>query len=83
MDTARVMRIFGYPKDQEHDLPLEMEEVTIAAEPRTLRQPAAFLSDAADQMEQNGDRFGHEHYSDFTNDKGSSPSSPPDIVVIR
>jgi hypothetical protein len=80
MDTTGMMRLYGYPKDQDLDSPLNMGEVTIVADSQTLRQLASYLNHAAKQMEEHRDSFGHEHYSDFVKDRvvGS-----PEIVVNR
>ncbi len=59
------MRGFGYIKDTDSETPLELKEVTIQAEPQTLRDMARFLLDVAEQMETYGKGFDHEHFEDF------------------
>jgi hypothetical protein len=73
-----MIRLYGYPQDQDLDSSLTMREITIAADPQALRQLASFLSHAAEQMERHGSAFGHEHYSDFVKDRRSGS---PEIVV--
>jgi hypothetical protein len=80
MDTAESMKVYGYPQDQDLDTPLRMDEVTLVADPSTLRKLAAFLNYAADLMEQHGDQFGHEHFSDFTQ---TDRDGNPDFVISR
>lgn len=79
--TDKGLRLFGYPSDNDElEAPLKMAEVTIAADSRTLRNLAAFLLHTADLIETHGDKFGHEHYSDFS--RGDCPAGL-DIVVAR
>jgi hypothetical protein len=78
MDSPRSMKIFGYPRDRELESPMAMAEVTFVADPRTLRELARFLNHAADLMDKHGADFGHEHFSDFTDD---GPNGGPDVIV--
>jgi hypothetical protein len=75
------MKIYGYPADNDDlESPLKMNEITIAADPNTLRLIASFLTHVADLMEKHGVLFGHEHFSQFT--KGHVGSAP-DIVISK
>lgn len=61
------MKIHGY-KDEglpiEQIGPSELAEITLVATPHELREIAAFLKAAADNMERLGPEYDHEHLSD-------------------
>jgi hypothetical protein len=61
------LKIYGY-NDQglsaEEIKPLELVEITLVANPSELRRIVAFLTSAADRMENLGSKYGHEHLSD-------------------
>jgi len=59
------MHCYGYAKGSDTSGPAEMEEVTVCAEPTTLRRLAEFLTHAAKLIESHGSDFGHEHFEDF------------------
>ncbi len=59
------MKLYGYPTGSEDDTPSKLEEVTIAADPATLRLLAKFLVQVADNVEKYKDNFGHEHFEHF------------------
>jgi hypothetical protein len=80
MDTTQIMQLYGYPKDQDLDAPIAIGEVTILADPKILRCLARFLDHSAEQMEKQGERFGHEHFSDFLKERFGRSA---DIVVSR
>jgi hypothetical protein len=74
------MRCFGYVKGSpESDYPSELEEVTVAAEPATLRAMARFLDQASDLMEKYGNDFEHSHFEKFI----PRPSGECRFVVNR
>ena len=63
------MRIFGYPRDAEDDSELvELEEITVQAEPELLRKVSQFFLETAELVEKHGDSFGHEHLKDSIKD---------------
>ncbi len=68
------MKFYGYQNDSEAESPDLLKEVTIAANPETLRQIAAFLLHTADLMDRHGDEFGHEHFP-------SQDRDAPQLVV--
>ena len=43
---------------------IELAEISLSASPAELRRIAAFLNDAADNMERMGATYDHEHLSD-------------------
>jgi len=75
------MKIFGYSRaeGQKENL-LEMEEVTIQADPDLLRKIAHFLLSSADQIEKHGTNYGHDHFRDKFKEV---EKHFPDIVVVR
>lgn len=72
------MWLFGYPEGSDDDLPLKLQEVTIAADAGTLRRIARFLEYSAVQMEKYGPAFGHEHLADFD----QAASNMPSLIVV-
>jgi hypothetical protein len=80
MDATALMKLYGFPEAEALGSPVEMREMTIVAAPVVLRQLAAFLTHSAQQMEEHGDSFGHEHYTDFATGRADGS---PEIVVSR
>ncbi len=76
--TPRDLTLFGYEQGSEAEAPLKLEEVSIAADPATLRRMAEFLVHAAGEIEKYGSKFGHEHFEDFDGD----PRRKPRFVVV-
>lgn len=76
------MKIVGH---ENHDLPIEqirfieLVEIALEVSPSELRKIAAFLSNAADDMERMGADFDHEHLSDYQPGFEGSPH----VVVFR
>lgn len=70
------MKIYGY---SEQELPTEriepeaLAEITLVAEPTELRKIAAFLFAAAENMEQMGATYSHEHLADKLEEFEGSP----------
>lgn len=56
------MKLYGYLDEREQDL---LSEVTLIADPATLRKLAEFMVWVASLMEEYGDSFGHEHFEDY------------------
>ncbi|MGH8080182.1 MAG: Imm32 family immunity protein [Lysobacter sp.] len=76
------MRLRGYSvEDQDVDDVrfVELAEISLSADPTELRRIAAFLNDAADNMERMGDTYDHEHLSD----RQSGFDDSPHLVVLR
>jgi hypothetical protein len=46
-----------------------MQEVTVSADPATLRRMAEWLLYVAEEIEKHGDNFGHDHFERFIGDK--------------
>lgn len=63
------MRFYGYVEGSEDNSPAQLEEVTLSADPVTLRRMAEFLSHVAETIEKHGERFGHEHFEDFVGNR--------------
>lgn len=74
------MKLFGYRKGCEDNAPVELAELSFAGDTTHLRAVAQFLIRSADLLDQNEDRFGHEHLSDT--DSGW-PTEFPDVIVAR
>jgi hypothetical protein len=76
------MKIHGY-SDQGLPIkeirPEELAEITLVASPAELRQIAAFLSAAADNMERMGAIYSHEHLAD----KQPGFDNSPHFVVFN
>jgi hypothetical protein len=71
------MKIQGYSR-KDADRPNfqfgeEMLEVTLEATPAELREMAAFLNEAANHMEDLGERYSHQHLADLKPGFRSSP----------
>lgn len=71
------VRLFGYPEKSRRQSPLTLREVTIAADPDTLRDLAEFVRRCADLIEEHGGDFGHEHFNDWR----STTDAAGDIIV--
>jgi hypothetical protein len=74
MTAGKQIIFYGYKAGDEGESPLLLEEVTLVANPRTLRAVARFLQHTADLMEEHGDMFGHEHLSDFDQEMVDQPA---------
>ena len=73
------MKLYGYRIGSQAEEPLELQEVTLAADPQVLRSLARFALHVAQRMEASGESFGHEHFEDFDHDMKGGPS----VVVTR
>ncbi|MEG3790644.1 hypothetical protein V1318_11000 [Lysobacter sp. CCNWLW3] len=61
------MKLGGYSvedRDADEVRFIELAEISLSASPAELRRIAAFLTDAADNMERMGATYDHEHLSD-------------------
>ena len=72
------MRIFGYIEGDDHEI-VSLAEITLQAEPMTLRAIAGFLHKCASEIESN-QTWEHAHFSDS---EFSSGSSSPDLIVYH
>jgi hypothetical protein len=60
------MQLFGYPLGVEAPRPLNLAEVTLLIDARTMRELAAFLTTCADQLQARPESSGeHAHFSEF------------------
>ncbi|MDH4216727.1 MAG: hypothetical protein OEV23_07545 [Gallionella sp.] len=76
------MKAFGYPNGQplnKYGL-VKLKEVSISADVETIRSIAKFLLDAAEEMEQLGERYDHVHMQDKCS---AWKDSWPDIVIAK
>ncbi len=74
------MKLFGYPSnDYDETNPLELSDVTVAANPKELRRIAKFFEQAAIDIEKYGTDFEHVHLAD--NKKGVDEG--PDIQIYN
>ena len=75
------MKIFGYKsKDTETDGLMEMSDISFSGSPEKLRAIAKFLNDAASEIEEMGEEFGHLHLID---EWEGWEEGIPDIQVIN
>lgn len=58
------MKIYGYEKTNDDSGILNMAEITICTTPETLREIAKFIQNAANELETDGEDFGHLHLRD-------------------
>jgi hypothetical protein len=63
------------------DQPLRMKEVTVVAHPPLLRKLAEFFERAAEQLEEHGSAFGHEHFCDFAG-RSQAEQRLADVIVV-
>ena len=61
---------------------LAMSEVTFACSPDELRRIAKFIAKSADEIEKQGDKFGHRHLRD-EKDLAQWGADSVDIIVVR
>lgn len=71
------MKIYGYAKANQNEL-LELSEVTISSNPETLRTIASFINKMAQEVEEKGTEFEHEHFQNYIEDLNQES---PDIIV--
>ncbi len=77
------MKMFGFELDCDDD-PLELSEGHIEASPDEVRCIAAFLIVVADNMEQHGKDFSHQHFRDYAEDHGIRlDDTTADLIVMR
>ncbi|QEM82663.1 hypothetical protein [Halomonas binhaiensis] len=70
------MNIYGY-ESEDGDL-LKMQEITLQADADELKKLSKFIDNTIKLIEENGDSFGHEHFSDFSGMKDG-----PDIIIAK
>lgn len=76
------MKLYGYSIEEannEEIMPCELAEITLVANPEELRNMATFLSNAANNMDDMGQTYSHEHLSD----KISLFVNSPHFIVAR
>jgi hypothetical protein len=76
------MKLYGYTqkaRKADSNSPEKMAEVTLVASPAQLRKIAAFIENAAREMEEMGDTFSHVHLE--SQQKGFATS--PQFVVFN
>lgn len=56
------MDLFGYIKTS-NETPLELQEVTFSSNSKELRELAMFLAKCADEIDEHGVDWEHEHFS--------------------
>ncbi len=72
------MKIYGYSNDISQE-PMELNEVTLAANPELLRELSQFLLQCAKGIENNKEQWNHEHFSS----KKLNLSNEPQIIVFN
>lgn len=76
------MKAYAYPVGEplnEYGL-LELNEVSLSADSKTVRAIARFLMDAADEMDRMGENYDHVHMQDTS---AAWKEEWPDIVVCK
>jgi hypothetical protein len=71
------IKFYGYSDavlEQQQLTPLQLSEVTLSASPSELRSIAKFLMRAADEIEQLGTEWEHEHLCNSEEGFSNSPS---------
>ncbi|RYY82935.1 MAG: hypothetical protein EOO15_22230 [Chitinophagaceae bacterium] len=71
------MKFYGYTDaglEEQQPTPLQLSEVTLSASPSELRSIAKFLMRAAEEIEQLGNEWEHEHLGDSEEGFEESPS---------
>lgn len=71
------MKIYGYAKENQDEL-LELSEITISSNPEVLRKIASFINKMAQEIEDKGTSFDHEHMQDHV--KNLNQEAPSIIV---
>jgi hypothetical protein len=79
---ARHFTLSGYPRGQDDlEQALPLKEVTVMADAVQLRRLAEFFVYAAEQMEEYGSGFDHEHFCDFAR-VPQAEQRLADIIVV-
>jgi uncharacterized membrane-anchored protein YjiN (DUF445 family) len=77
------MKVFGrISRHCSDDELVELSEATFVGSPDALRKVATFLTHAAEQLEQRGNRFVHSHIQDEVEDWSSHEPEWPDVIVV-
>jgi hypothetical protein len=78
------IELYGFLADGDIDVQVasQLREVTLVANPTTLRFLACFLEHTASLIEDYGPNFNHEHLADFAKDVGKDISNDPAFVVM-
>lgn len=66
------MKGFGYCRDDDESLVMELREMTLVGTPDEIRRVARFLKSTADEMERFDTSFGHRHLRDTWRDWNES-----------
>ena len=80
------MKLFGYDASDgdERAHPRALREATVVATADELRAIADFLRRCADELEQHGPRFGHEHLCDFVRGTPlAAMTDDADVIAVR
>ena len=56
------MKLFGYSENNPTNSPVLFNEITLVSNPEKLRELAKFLQQCADEIEQQGEDWEHEHF---------------------
>ncbi|WP_445495993.1 hypothetical protein [Photorhabdus sp. SF281] len=70
------MKIYGY-ESEDSDL-VSLNEITFQASVDELKELVLFINNSISLIELNGDKFGHEHLSDFIKSK---KNKKPDVII--
>lgn len=76
---AFTMKLFGYTH-QSKAQPLELYEATLSADPKLLRELAAFLIECAAGIEARGASWNHAHFAPADD---AAPKNGPEFVVFN
>ncbi|MDE1188710.1 MAG: hypothetical protein PW844_19965 [Pantoea sp.] len=70
------MKIYGY-ENEDSDL-VSLQEMSLQVSVDELKELSRFITHTINLMEEHGDKFGDEHFSDFI-----KSTKHPDIIITR
>ncbi|WP_338560830.1 hypothetical protein [Erwinia sp. E_sp_B04_7] len=70
------MKIYGY-ENEDSEL-VSLQEMSLQVTIDELKELSSFIDNTINMMEKNGDKFGHEHFTNFMKSK-----QYPDIIITK
>jgi len=75
-----MFKFYGYSRDSNEDIPTELKEVSVLADPELLKRLGQFFLSCASEIEVDKNlKWEHKHFQDV--DSNLSPQYPDFIVV--
>jgi len=71
-----IMKIYG-SENEDSEL-ISLQEISLQVTIDELKELSTFIDNTINMMEKYGDKFGHEHFSDFIKSK-----KYPDIIITK